>query len=247
MARPFVSDNYELTALGGMVAWDKGRLAEGEEAVRLFDEAIAAGPHRWFHLHRSDEHYGLHNYDKALEDANAGLLLSPEDPALLENQFLSLLRLRRAREARQSLELLAAVDPTHKSIEKWRDDIEKLGTHSASSGWRDAYDRGYQLHKAGDDDGALAAFQESARLDPSNFQSYQSIDILLVKRRDFPTIIRHWDIYLQRQPLDGRGYLERAGAHYHNQNAAAARADMLKACELKTEAACNLASGFGWR
>jgi len=246
-AKPFVADNPDLSPLAGLAAYDEGRLLKGDDAMRLLDQAVAAGPYPAFFLERAREHYANDRDQEALEDANLGLILSPQDPDLLEYQFLALANLNRADEASEVLDVLAEVDPTHADVPKWRDDIQRMvAAVGADSAWA-SYKRGRELLKAGNDSGALAAFEEAVRRDPAHFDSYENIDYLLVKQRDYDTVIRHWSNYLLQRPRDGRAYLERAGTNRHKGDMAAARADITKACELGTAEACGIARSQGWQ
>ena len=80
-AKPFVADHPALAALGGVVSWDLGRSADGEDALRHLEAALAAGPHSAFFLSRAREYIDAKKIDAALEDATNGLAWAPEDPA----------------------------------------------------------------------------------------------------------------------------------------------------------------------
>jgi Flp pilus assembly protein TadD len=213
-ARPFVIDNPDLTALAGVVAYDKGRLAKGEEAIKLFDQALAVGAHSAFYLARSRAHYNNNRSEAALEDAKAGLLLSPEDPDLLEYQFRALVDLGRLDHAGSTLDVLAAVDPTNPNLPKWREDAQ------------------HRMRAESDT--------------PSDFTAILELDRLLIQRRDYDAVIRHWTNYLAQAPTDGRAYLERAGTHRLKGDMASARADIVKACQLENVQACSIAKRQGW-
>lgn len=246
-ARPFVVENPELSVLGGVMAYDEGRMLDDDAAMRLLDQALAAGPYPAYFLARAREHFDRDRFEATLEDANLGLIISPQDPELLAYQFRALADLGQIDKASAALDVLAEVDPTNPDLAPWRDWVTRTqATTGAGSAW-EAYKRGRELLKAGDDGGALAAFQLAVQRDPAHFDSYQNIDYLLVKRREFDTVIRYWGAYLSRRPDDGRGYLERAGTNRHKGDLAAAQADIMKACELKNDQACGIAKSQGWQ
>jgi tetratricopeptide (TPR) repeat protein len=215
--------------------------------MQLLDQALGAGASPVFFLARAIEHYDHDRFEAALEDVNLGLILAPQDPELLEYQYSALANLRRVDAASAALDVLAEVDPTNTNLGKWRDWVMRAQASSgAGSAW-ESYKRGRELLKAGDDAGALAAFRQAVQRDPAHFDSYQNIDYLLLKRREFDVVIQLWGAYLAQRPGDGRGYLERAGTNRHKGDMAAAQADIVKACELKNAQACGIAQSQGWQ
>ena len=246
-ARPFVAEHPELSVLRGVMAFDEGRLLDGDDAMHLLDQALAAGPSPAYFLARAREHFGRDRLEAALEDVNLGLIISPQDPELLALQFSALADLGRIDQASAALDVLAEVDPTNPDLAQWQDWVTRTLTASGPGSAWESYTRGRELLKAGDDAGALAAFQQAVQRDPAHFDSYQNIDYLLLKRREFDTIIQHWGAYLARRPDDSRGYLERAGTNRHKGDTAAAQADIMKACELKNAQACGIAKSQGWQ
>lgn len=246
-ARPFVADHPDLSVLRGIMAWDGGRLMDGDDAMRLLDQAIAAGPYPAFFLARAREHFDRDRLEAALEDVHLGLIISPQDPELLEYQFSALADLGRIDQASAALDVLAEVDPTNPDLAAWQNWVTRTQSASGPGSAWESYTRGRELLKAGDDAGALAAFQLAVQRDPAHFDSYQNIDYLLLKRREFDTVIRYWGAYLAQRPDDGRGYLERAGTNRHKGDMAAAQADLVKACELKNAQACGITKRQGWQ
>jgi Flp pilus assembly protein TadD len=77
------------------------------------------------------------------------------------------------------------------------------------------YWRGRTYLKLNDNESALSDFEAAIRLDVKHVESYRNIDYLLVLRRDRAGIIAHWDRYIEAEPGDARGYLERGGARHH--------------------------------
>ena len=246
-AKPFVTDNPDLSALAGVVAWDKGRSIKGEPAMQLLDQALAAGPSPVFFLARAIEHSRNERFDQTLAEANLGLIVAPQEPDLLAYQFISLANLGRIDEASATFDVLAEVDPTHPDVAEFRDEVKRRVANSGAGSAYESYKRGRDLLEAGNDDGALLAFQTAVQRDPAHFDSYENIDYILIKRRDFDMVIRYWGAYLAQRPDDGRGYLQRAGTNRAKGDLAAAQEDIVKACELKDAQACGIARSQGWQ
>jgi tetratricopeptide (TPR) repeat protein len=244
-AKPFVADHPALAALGGVVSWDLGRSADGEDALRHLEAALAAGPHSAFFLSRAREYIDTKKIDSALEDATNGLAWAPEDPDLLAIRFRSLAGLGRFTEAQTTLDLLAEVDTTHADVPQWREYMQKQQAAAKADSTGGHYSRGHQHLRAGDQRRALAEFEAAVRRDPAHFDACLSIDQLLAPRREWDAIIGHWTNYLAAQPGDARAYLERAGANSWKGDMTAARADLTKACELGSEKACGMVKSPG--
>jgi tetratricopeptide (TPR) repeat protein len=244
-AKPFVADHPAIAALGGVVSWDLGRSADGEDALRHLEAALAAGPHSAYFLSRARDYLDTKKIDAALEDATNGLAWAPDDPDLLAIRFRSLAGLGRFTEAQATLDLLAEVDATHADVPQWREYMAKQKAAAAADSSGGHYSRGHQFRRAGDQRRALAEFEAAVRRDPAHFDAYLSIDQLLAPRREWDAIIGHWTNYLAAQPGDVRGYLERAGANRWKGDMTAALADMTKACELGSEKACGVVKGQG--
>ena len=239
-AEPFVADHPALAALGGVVAWDLGRLSDGDEALRHLDAALAAGPHSAFFLSRAREYMDAKKVDAALEDATSGLAWAPEDPDLLAIRFRSLAGLGRFTEAQATLDLLADTNATHADMPQWREYMQRQSAAAAADSTGGHYSRGHQHRRAGNQRRALDEFEAAVRQDPAHFDAYLSIDQLLAPRREWAAIVGHWTNYLAVQPGDVRAYLERAGANRQKGDMSAALADMAKACELGSEKACGV-------
>ncbi len=91
---------------------------------------------------------------------------------------------------------------------------------------------------------ALNDFIKSTELDGSYFDAYLYIDQILAKELRFEEITRHWDRYMQNNNNNARAYLERGGAFLHAGNTEKAERDVIKACELGEQYACDLSDKF---
>ena len=243
-ARPFVADHPALSVLQGAVAWDLARIAEGDEALRRFDKAVASGPFSVYFFDRAREHMAMKNAAAALEDVQLALALTPEDPVMLDLQLKALADLGRHREASATLTILEEVDATYATVQEWRDYLRNATDRAAA---QQSYANGYELYKAGDKDGALAAFLAHIRRNPSDFNAHLAIDIILAERRDWDGIIAQWSGYLMTHPNDGRAFLERGGAQHRKGSIDAARSDIETACRLDVAKACDIAKRQGWQ
>jgi tetratricopeptide (TPR) repeat protein len=250
-ARPFVVDNPELKLLGGVVSWDVGRLADGDEAILHFGKAIAAGAHAVYFLDRAREYLRIKNAAAALDDATNALAMLPGDPGILEVQMRAFDQLGRTRETAAALAIIEEIDATNAIIPEWREHLARVAEYEARVAQqnvaRQTYADGYQLYKAGDRDGALRAFRAHLIDNPSDFNAHRAIDIILAERRDWDGVIALWSSYLDRHPKDGRAFLERAGARRHKEGMGAARGDILSACALGNAEACDIARTQRWQ
>jgi tetratricopeptide (TPR) repeat protein len=216
-ARPFAADNPELAVLAGVLAWDQGRLLDGEPAMQLLNRSVAAGPYSGYFFERAREQYFNGSAEAALEDATMGLALSPQHPDLLSIQFQAYFKLGRHNDAGAVLDVFAEVDPTDEYVPIWRKELQDLSAADAA-------------------DSGGGGFQETLRA-----------DAVLAQRGDWDGIIQRWSTYLGTQPNDGRAYLERAGAWRQKGDMQAARADIERACTLSDTRACAIAQSQGWR
>jgi Tfp pilus assembly protein PilF len=267
-SRPYVKTNPALAALGGVVAWDRGRVAagdgEGDDAYALFNRALEAGEAWDFYLGRARVHEKRKHYSDALADLAQALALRPEEPDLLAIRARVSIALGRNRDAAADVRLVAELDPNNQ-------DLAWLRRHEAEA----AVSRGrYLLESVKDADGAVARLtdgiaiagadppllfwrarayieqrkldlartdlEDAIRADPRAIESYRTLDWLLARQQRWDEIIAHWDAYIALEPLSGDAYLERAETHYHNGNRPAALADAKRACELGVEKGCQL-------
>ena len=250
-AEPFVVDNPELKILAGVVPWDTGTMAEGDEAIRQLGKAIAASAHSVYFLDRARAYLRMKNAAAALEDAILALVLAPQEPDILEVQIRAYDQLGRTKEAVAALQVLEEVEPTNTSLAEWRDHFQKVEewevATAARASIRESYANGYELYKAGDKDGALRAFQAHIQHNPSDFNAHLAIDTILAERKDWDGVIAQWSSYLTSHPRDGRAYLERGGAQHRKGDMTAARSDLETACRLGEAKACSLLKQLGWQ
>jgi tetratricopeptide (TPR) repeat protein len=260
-AMPFVADNPDLQALQGVVEWDLGRSTKGDQALVHYEAAIAAGQSPAFYEARARWFRGEKNYRSALQDLDAGLTLSPDDPNLLMLRMFTLVELGRANETPAILTLVEAIDPLNRRLDEFRkfaadyaeyeeqQRAQRAGTAVAmealnrqiaeSGGSAEAYySRGRAFLKSNDHNNALIDFNKALEVDPSHFESVLNIDYILFQRREYDRIIEYWNAYLAVKPDDGMAYMERAGTYHHAGNEAKSTEDIKKACELNVAQAC---------
>jgi tetratricopeptide (TPR) repeat protein len=73
---------------------------------------------------------------------------------------------------------------------------------------------------------------------PDDLRAHQQLDYNLARQGKFTEVVALWDSYLERNPKDGRAYLERGGAYFHLRKVAEAKADAAKACDLGISEGC---------
>ena len=269
LASAFVSENPDLYALNGFVAWDQGRLADGELALTYFDEAVKAGPYWRFHYDRAREHFRADQFDRALADTTEALRLNPQHPEALLLHVETLARLGRLREASPQLDILKEIDAPNPDLQAFLKNAARNSTYDGyqmqqqgnlhgavkqltqaiqtSGGDGESYYwRGRAHLKAGNNDAALADFLEATRLAPDHFESYRNIDFIYASKGQWAPIIEQWDRYLTHAPDDPRALFERGGTYFNMGNKQAAKSDVSKACELGWREACSHMKRLGW-
>lgn len=262
-ADPFFNDNPRLAALHGFVDFDRGRSAEGNEALQHLDAALLKGAHWSYYNERARVHREAKRFEEALQDSDEALTLSPDSPDVLIGRLYALLGLGRIDEIPETVALIETIDPMNTDLPAFKEyslkvaavegyqlqrgnraaeSIERLTAGIALDGG-DAeayYWRGRAYLKAGNHADALADFEKAVRLDPAHFESYRNIDYILAGRKEWPAIIEHWTTYLSRKPDDGKALFERAGAYRHSGNRELAMRDARAACDLGVAAACSV-------
>jgi tetratricopeptide (TPR) repeat protein len=261
-ANPFVVDNPRLAALHGYVDWDLGRESKGDEALGLLSTALNYGDDTNFYHERGRVHATEKRYAEALVDYDLAAKMSPDRPAMLVDRLYALAHLGKRDEVDAVVELVETIDPMNddlpkfkefsQQLERYQDEVESLKgqgesieqlTHrlNTNNGRNQVtyYWRGRAYLKAGDNDNALADFEQSIQLDPTFYDSYLNIDFILARRGDWTGVVDHWNAYLLRKPSDAKAIFERAGALHHGGREAESQADVKKACELGLQAACS--------
>lgn len=257
-ADPFFADNSALAALHGVVEWDKGRVADGRESLRHYDEALKAGPLALFHGDRAAALRDEKKFQEALDEVDAALELDPDEPEFLVDRLYDLLSLGRNDEIPEIVELVEALDPLNARLPRFRSYALEVAAYEAnkmkggaasvdrvnqgialSGGDSMAYlVRGRGYLQAGDEARALADFQTAIRLDPTNFTAYLNVDALHARRGQWQPILEMWDAYLEKYPNDGRAVWQRAGTIRHSGNEIRAFQEAKKACDMGVKEAC---------
>lgn len=269
LAGRFVPENPDLLALNGFVAWDQGRIAEGEQALAYFDEALKAGTYWRFYFERAREHLRADQFDRALADTTEALRLNPQEPDVLLLHVDALARLGRLREASPQLEILKEINAASPDLQAFLKNAAGNSTYDGyqmqqrgdlggavkqltqaiqtSGGDAESYYWRARAHlKSGNNEAALADFLEATRLAPDHFESYRNIDYIYASKGEWPPIIEQWNRYLAYAPDDPRAWFERSGTYFNMGNQQAAKADMRKACELGSPDACGQMKRLGW-
>jgi len=259
--------NPTLRVLDGFVAYDRGRVAardrDFDTALSLYGTALESGEYAPFYLARARVHIWHKHYGDALADLDRALALSPEHPGVLLRRAEALTGLGRDAEALADIRLASELDPTSLDLERFKrfelanaavqghqalqaNDLDRALrrlTRAIDLTGGDAevfYWRGRAHLRKRAEASALRDFQAAVEHDPHHFDSYQNLDHLLAKRREWDTIIANWDRFLQYEPENGKAYLERAGAKRRGGDMRAALVDVRKACDLGVQEACGI-------
>lgn len=264
-----VTRNPSLAGFHGYVAWDRGNLAtDHAEELAHYTRAIEAGGLWFYYDDRAGSYLRNRRYNEALADAERALALAPEKVNIMILRARALIGLGRAAEALPDVRFVAEVDPTNADLARFRQHELETGAYDGytliqSSDFNGAiarltstmdltggnaevyYWRGRAHLLSNDHERALSDFEEAIRRDARHFESCRNIDFLLAKRGDWDGVIRRWTQYLELEPSNGDAYFERAGAHKQKGDMAAALEDVRKACDLGTQAACEIARRSG--
>jgi tetratricopeptide (TPR) repeat protein len=109
------------------------------------------------------------------------------------------------------------------------------------------YWRGVAEYNEQDSATALADLETAIDINPHHFASYQMIDRVLARSRQWGRIIGYWNRFLALEPDHAGAHLELAGTHHHNKDVDQSRTHLEKACELGSQEACRLSTRMGMR
>ena len=88
----------------------------------------------------------------------------------------------------------------------------------------------------------IAALTQAANAAPNDFYAHQQLDYALATLKRWDQIVAMWSTFIANHPTDGRAYFERSGTYsYMPGMNAAAKADVVRACDLGVNPACVLA------
>ena len=85
------------------------------------------------------------------------------------------------------------------------------------------------------------------RLDPDHFEAHRDLDYAWARHGQFVEVVRMWDDFIERNPDEGRAWLERSGAYFHMKKPNEVKRDLNKACDLGVKKACDIAYQRGYR
>lgn len=106
------------------------------------------------------------------------------------------------------------------------------------------YERGLAEARQGKDAAAISDFEQSIALDPDRFETYEALDGVLSKHRQWATAVQYWTEYIQLHPSDGHAYCERGAAYSWLHDAVHMQADVEEACSLGDQRCCELDKKF---
>jgi tetratricopeptide (TPR) repeat protein len=271
-SQQYADRNPRLTVLMGFVDWDKGVTLRQEkrysEAVRYLTSALRFGDQWEFYEDRGDAYFRMKAYRQAVADLDRALELWPQEPKTLADRAFALIGMELAQPALADVELVLRVDPTSELLPNFRkghaESAVREGFDLAKAGrldeairkytWADwiapaqtdaLYWRGRAEIEKNDRERAQEDFEESIRRNPRHFESYVNLDWLLAQKKEWDSIIRRWDAFIELDPLNGDAYLERGGARHRKGDTVAALADARKACELGNRKGCEIVDSRG--
>jgi tetratricopeptide (TPR) repeat protein len=225
-------------------------------AFDAIDRALAVADFHRFHEERAWILRATERDKEALAELEQAVFQEPQNDDYLAQRGSLRLDAGKLREGTDDLKAALLLDPT-------------ANRSAAERGTKKLIYEGYQRYIASDRTGALAAYDMALELSPGNvdalerkarvstgsdavsrleaaavanpndFNAYKQLDDELVKTREFPRIVAHWDRYIAANPDDARAYYERGGANFHAGNSAAAIADLDRACAAGNPGGCE--------
>jgi tetratricopeptide (TPR) repeat protein len=262
--------NPELKSLYGFIPFDKGWSLENsgdfKSAIIFFNKALAYGEQPVFYKHRGRCYFELENYQKALQDYEDALRLSPQDEDLLKSKGLALHALGRSGEAKQVLETASRISPTDKYIQNSKKWIDKNGADNhiingvnldregkfeeAINEYNQAimnnpddylpyYNRGVALMKLGRLDEAIRDFEHASARNVNDVSSYYNIGCIKVQQNKLDDAILAFTRAINIDPDKSNLYMNRSYAYYLKGDRNQTVKDLEKACNLGSNEACQ--------
>ena len=265
-AERYSSINPELTALYGLIYYDRSRINRRNKrykrAIDLLTKALTFGDNWSIYYERANiYHFDLKEYESALEDINRCIELRP----VINKIYRMRSRIYFAKgdyiyslEDLHTAELLRPGDPATTKWKEWasksllskgykllKTDIDttfenyNLSIEFDDDNFESHYWRGLAFNSIEDFESALSDFNRAIEINPHHFESYRMVDYMLARDKQWDTIIEYWNRYLELEPDHAEAYLERAGTYYHNKNFESALDDLEKSCDLGNKEACK--------
>ncbi len=265
-AETYSVTNPKLTSLYGFVYYDQARRLRRrekyQEAIDMLNKAFSYGDHWKFYYERASIFRDcFEDYDKALEDINRSIGLSPAK----SDSFLMRAKIHfssgNIRKSIKDLRTAERIHPKDSSILKWRDwagnnlqnkagKLYKTDLKAAVKKYSDSiafsdnnpetfYWRGRAYYELKNFYSALNDFKKAIKTNPRHFESYRMIDHILMRDKKWDDIIRYWNGFLALEPDHAQAYLERAGTYHHKQDHSKALKDLKKSCDLGNAEACQ--------
>ena len=270
-AEKYIGRNQRLSVLYGLIYHDQSRYFLHDEkydnAMKLIEKARDYGDYRPFYYDLAEiYYYDQQNYDLALGPITKAIQLRP---TFCENYILRskiFFKKRMYEESLDNLRIAEIIDPgnsflqntkkwecielVNEGIDHFKSDpkvaIEyyNMAIQFDDKNFEPYYRKSYAYYSLKNVESALSNAITAAELNPRHFESYRLIDYCLMQSRDWATIIKYWNYFLELEPNHAEAYFERSGTYYHNKDMEHALADLKKACELGHEEACNMYQQF---
>ena len=240
---------------------------EPRDALPLCDRALEHGPYGRYLLRKARVLLKLDRRAEAIQSLTEALDILPQEPDYLEVRGWALLKEGRHDEAAEDLILAARLDPANEKVQKnlthiFRKQV-RTAYDAAERGRLDeaitTYTRVTEIHpnyvdawfyrasayeKKGE---AKLAEQDCLRvieLDPTHLDAYRLLDHVLFKQKRLDEIVQHWNRYLALRPKDADALMERSGTYYHKGEMSLAKQDVIVACALGNQRACETQKRF---
>ena len=264
------AQNPRLALLPGYVDLDLARTARedkrNDEALAAIDRACQLGEHWEFLAERARIQVARGKLDEALKDVEAAERLRPGHPEALERLVSVLVARQDWQAAAIAIRQLIRVRPTDDTTRRRKPEViaglmakadELAATEPARA--LDLLDlaislapRDRQLHSRRSevilpqgplDDAKIQELEKAIADRPDDFHAVQRLDYVRVKKKELERVVKLWNAYLERNPKDGRAYLERGGTFSQLRKRTESEADLRRACELGVSHGCAL-TGF---
>lgn len=176
---------------------------------------------------RARIHFLKNDFDSALDDLQAAIVLNPTNSNTLSWQKWAGTNLMKQGHKAYKEDLNQAID-------KYKFSLMFNPENAEAYYWRGvAYSRLSELDLALDD------LKNAIDLNPRHFDSYLMLDYTLFQKHELDRIIQYWNQFIELEPEHPRAYLERSGTYYHKKDFANALKDLKKSCDLGNKEGCK--------
>lgn len=265
-----VADNPMLALLAGYADLDRSEMAwqdaQADTALAAIERACAIGEHAPFLRERAAVLRRKGRPELSLRDLTRAIELRPGDPALRFERARAETDALHFQAAGIDLVDALRLDPTHSEAAVLRDEIVAgLSVATTRAFQERRFDDAMRLVDLASE---IAPWEKKvmrlrvlvvtrgappseelardlrARADaaPDDFRAHQALDYVLAQLGRHAEVQAMWGRYIERNPDEGRAFLERSGSYHLVGKTEESRRDAIRACELGVSEGCFFAN-----